>query len=121
MKKHKSKTTALFHLVNLFISEGRLSSITATYKKILINEPNNIEVLDRLAYFYHLSGKELQREECLKEIIRIDPKNIDAIEKLGSLAYYKCGDEEEAYEYFRRILEIDPNNQNALSYLPSKM
>jgi len=120
MKKHKSKTTALFHLVNLFISEGRLSSITATYKKILINEPNNIEVLHRLAYFYQLSGKELLREECLKEIIRIDPKNIDAIEKIGSLAY-KCGDEEKAYEYFRLILEIDPNNKNALSYLPSKM
>lgn len=51
----------------------------------------------------------LQDEASLKSILRSDPKDLNALIRLGNL-YYDNSKYREAIEYYGNALEIDPNN-----------
>ena len=52
----------------------------------------------------------------LRDVLKIDPENVDAITNLGYFAI-QSGQYDKAIERFEQVLKLDPNNAEAYLYL----
>lgn len=68
------------------------------------------------AYLALTRGAHEQAHSLYQEVLRVRPRNVDALNGLGSLAL-KAGDVHSAERYFRAALEADPSDAPAQAYL----
>ena len=72
----------------------------------------NINEEIRLAFKYHRSGDLQQAENIYREILKIQPDNVDALHFLGILKY-QLGNYDSAIECIEKVLQRNPNDPDA--------
>lgn len=99
----------------LYLLHG-LDAMLAYFEEVLDNDPLNALALNVLTRAY-LQKQEYQKlEESLKRLIRIEPDNLEAIEKLAGW-YSKTGRYKMAIDLFKRLQEALPNHRLLLMTL----
>lgn len=87
---------------------------------IEINPKGKSGYLNNLALCYQGLGDAKNAKKCFEEAIKIDAKNIHALNGLaGNYLYF--GDKEKALEYYRKVLSINPADENAIKKIDSLM
>ena len=72
----------------------------------------NISKAIRSAFEHFQAGKLQQAENIYKEILKVEPNNVDALHFLGIL-HYQLGNYDSAINYFKEVLLLDPTNADA--------
>ncbi len=85
------------------------SAVFSLLDSYIDSHPDNIEML----YFRAMTGQRFDRldilERDLRAVIRLDPKNSDALNALGYTLTDQLGRHEEALDMISRAIEIKPN------------
>ena len=89
--------------------------------QVLKNHADRLDLKSKVAMTYVSSSNPMQGILMLREVVEIDPENIEAIFNLGLLSR-QSGQYEKAVERFEKLVEIDESNIQArfllgLSYL----
>jgi tetratricopeptide (TPR) repeat protein len=107
-----SPTKRLMALAAEHQKEGRLADAEPLYRRILRQDPNNVDALRLLALIAAQTGHVDEAETLLRRAIAVAPDFVLAILDLGKLAK----DEDryaDALECFDRAIAIDPDNAQA--------
>jgi tetratricopeptide (TPR) repeat protein len=102
-------------------SKPMLDGAVAAYEKSLEMDPDYLAAKTALGVAY-VEGAAILGEMpmkgigMLRDVLKIDPKNVDAITNLGYFAI-QSGQYEKAIERFEQVLQLDPNNAEAYLYL----
>jgi len=105
-----------------FFKQIALNNLTKNGKGVsFFKEALKLELRDQIDYLYQ--GKTyflLKKYEkvifCLKKVLELNPKNIDALNGLGR-SFRKLQNYPKAKENFEKVLELNPKNINALNGL----
>jgi tetratricopeptide (TPR) repeat protein len=93
-------------------TEGRLAPARDLFLDLLIDDPNNTDVIYNLAMCYTDLDEPNKAIELLERCIAIAPRFANAHVALG-FAYIKAGDTRKAKHYLEKALEIEPDNPHA--------
>lgn len=102
-------------------SKAMLEGAVDAYEEALSLNPEMLQAKTALGVAY-VEGASILGEMpmkgigMLKEVLNIDPENVDALTNLGYFAI-QSGQYEKAIERFDQVLEIDPRNAEAYLYL----
>lgn len=81
-------------------------------EKMLAKDPNNLQLLDWLAFMYYSNNQTDRAIETYSRIIQIDPSNASQHYYLAN-SFYKANRIEEALSHWRRVVEIKPDGKLA--------
>jgi len=84
-----------------------LSKERIILEKLLVQEPDNIDVLHRLA----LASEGDERIAYLKRVLALDPDNVKAHARMGSQLYFGNVNKTEGLEYLREAFRISKSGQ----------
>jgi len=76
---------------------------------VILNEPDNLDVWQRLAVMYYLDERLEKAQDAFAEVLRLDPENSRALLSLGSILD-RLGLYEESVEYFARAISLETND-----------
>lgn len=76
-------------------------------QKALETKPDDVRLLDRVGYVYHLLGDDERALEHFQKGLSLDPQNASLYERLGA-SLSTLGRHKEAITAIRRVLAIDP-------------
>lgn len=102
-------------------SKPMIEGAIAAYEKVQEINPDNLDAKTATGVAY-VEGAALMGEMpmkgigILREVLNIDPENVNAITNLGYFAI-QSGQYEKAIERFEKVLQIDPDNAEAYIYL----
>lgn len=82
------------------------------YKKVLTQNPGNLEVKSKMAMTYLSSSNPMQGISLLREVLDEDPKNESALFNLGMLSI-QSGQYDRAIERLIELTAINPNHVQA--------
>lgn len=86
------------------------------YNKILVKDPDNLEVKSKLALTYVGTENPMQGIKILREVLQTDPKNESALYNLGILSI-QSGQYDKAVKRFEELLSVNPNHSTGQFYL----
>jgi tetratricopeptide (TPR) repeat protein len=86
------------------------------YQKVLDKEPGNLAVKNKVASTYIGTDKVMEAVLILKDIVKADPHNKEALYNLGILSI-QSGQFDKAIGRFEEIISFDPADANAHFYL----
>ncbi|HQO91515.1 MAG TPA: tetratricopeptide repeat protein [bacterium] len=89
-------------LVNLYLKSGSYSNALAVLQKLIVDTPDSIEFLEKLAFVFEKLGETKKLISTYKQI---------------AVACAQRQDIPERDRIYRKILDIDPNDREALSLL----
>ena len=89
-------------LVNFYLKKGSYSNALIVLQKLVVDNPDTIEFLEKLAFVFDKLG---------------ETQKLIAIYKQIAVVYSKHKNYAERDEMYRRILELDPNDREALFIL----
>ena len=89
-------------LVNFYLKKGSYSNALIVLQKLVVDNPDTIEFLEKLAFVFDKLGEK---------------QKLIAIYKQIAVVYSKHKNYAERDEMYRRILELDPNDREALFIL----
>lgn len=89
-------------LVNFYLKKGSYSNALVVLQKLVIDNPDTIEFLEKLAFVFDKLG---------------ETQKLIAIYKQMAVVYSKHKNYSERDEMYRRILELDPDDREALLIL----
>jgi len=72
--------------------------------------PQNVNVLNGLAYYFLNNDDYEASEELFQQILKMDTANITALNGLATLKYEEHHDPNSAENYLKKSIEIDPTN-----------
>jgi outer membrane protein len=100
--------------------EGKAEELTQKarqyYQKVLEKEPGNLTVKNKIASTYIGTDKVMEAVVILKDIVKADPHNKEALYNLGILSI-QSGQYDKAIGRFEEIIKFDPADANAHFYL----
>lgn len=79
------------------------------YKQLLASDPNNLDLLDKLAQLYIKSSCDTKALPILQQMIKIKPQNTKTLNELGSI-YRRLKQYNESIEVLQKALVIDEND-----------
>ncbi|HVD96746.1 MAG TPA: tetratricopeptide repeat protein [Cytophagaceae bacterium] len=86
------------------------------YTRILVKEPDNLEVKSKLALTYIGTENPMQGIKILRDVLQTDPKNESALYNLGILSI-QSGQYDKAVKRFEELLAINPKHSTGQFYL----
>jgi outer membrane protein len=86
------------------------------YQKVLDKAPDNLQVKNKIASTYIGTDKVMEAVVILKDIIKADPHNKEALYNLGILSI-QSGQYDKAIGRFEEIIKFAPTDANAHFYL----
>ena len=89
-------------LVNFYLKKGSYSNALVVLQKLVVDNPDTIEFLEKLAFVFDKLG---------------ETQKLIAIYKQIAVVYSKRKNYADRDEMYRRILELDPNDREALFIL----
>ena len=89
-------------LVNFYLKKGSYSNALIVLQKLVVDNPDTIEFLEKLAFVFEKLG---------------ETQKLIAIYKQIAVVYAKHKNYADRDEMYRRILELDPNDREALFIL----
>jgi Flp pilus assembly protein TadD len=100
--------------------EGRADAMTAKareyYQKVLDKDPGNLTVKNKIASTYIGTDNVMEAVVILKDIVKADPHNKEALYNLGILSI-QSGQYDKAIGRFEEIIKFEPADANAHFYL----
>jgi tetratricopeptide (TPR) repeat protein len=81
-------------------------------EKMLAKDPNNLQLLDWLAFMYYSNNQTEKAIETYGRIIRIDPSNASQHYYLAN-SFYKANRIDEALVHWRKVVELKPDGKLA--------
>ena len=99
--------------VNLALAQARLKDFdaaVATLKNGLKKIPGSELLLTRLGYTYIVMGRLNEALETMSEVIRANPRSVDALTALAAVLD-NLGRKEESRGYFERALAVEPESK----------
>lgn len=90
----------LDHLYN--VAEGGIPAARA----LVALDPQSAQAHDLLGWAYHLSGRQQEAAESLRQALALDPDLVSALFHLGSV-YYFTGQPAQAQELLQRAADLD--------------
>lgn len=100
----------------LNIMGERFSAFEVLVRGVRLN-PNSTDLWMNIARLEIYSGRENEALDIFREVIRIDPKNADALNNASYILAKSKYQHKEALTYIGRALAIDPGNQDYLETL----
>ncbi len=87
------------------------------YENILTLEPDNILMMNNLAYVLAVQGKELPRaKELALKVVALEPANAGYLDTLGWVLY-RMAEYEEARKVLEKAAELDPREAEIVDHL----
>jgi outer membrane protein len=86
------------------------------YQKVLDKDPDNLSVKNKVASTYIGTDKVMEAVVILKDIVKADPHNKEALYNLGILSI-QSGQYDKAIGRFEEIIKFEPADANAHFYL----
>jgi tetratricopeptide (TPR) repeat protein len=100
--------------------EGKFKEAEQVYRKIIEQDPDNVDVLRLLGLVVFVSNREYEAEKYLRKALSLAPDFVDALIDLGNV--YKEGHRlEEAIECFKKAIAINPGAVKAHFLLGSTL
>ncbi|RCK81339.1 MAG: TPR domain protein, putative component of TonB system [Candidatus Ozemobacter sibiricus] len=84
----------------------------AEVEKLLVSDPNNVDLLDWLAFMYYSNNEIDKAIETYKKALSIKPTNENQHYYLGN-SYFKKGMFEEAKKEWSEVIRLKPNSKIA--------
>lgn len=78
--------------------------------KMLEKDPNNLQLLDWLAFMYYSNNETDKAIETYSKITQIDPSNASQHYYLAN-SYYKANRIDEALQHWRTVMELKPDGK----------
>lgn len=101
---------ALHRLAELDAEEGRLEDAVKGFRKVLLLDPADREVLLQLGLVYHRLGRYSQAEESLRSFVQESPDHPRALLGLAHVLRGK-GERYEARKLFERVHQVAPETR----------
>jgi capsular exopolysaccharide synthesis family protein len=98
--------------VDLLLSRSEVDQAVRTAHDAAQALPQSISIRLQLARAYQAGSRTREAQAELLNIIEMDPRNSEALERLGEMAL-DAGLEREALRWYEEILEFDPDNERA--------
>ncbi len=108
------------YLGNAYREVGNQDSAIAVYSEGREHLPENVYILQNLAYMYEQTNQLEAQIEVQENLVELDADNVEYLTDLSEL-YFDNNQLEEQLDVLKRILEIEPNNSSAQSSLISTM
>lgn len=89
-------------LVNLYLKSGSFSNALAVLQKLIIDNPESLELLEKLAFVFERMGEKKKLVATYKQIASVCTIKQNFAERDS---------------FYRKILELDPDDREALSVL----
>ena len=89
-------------LINLYLKSASYTNALAVLQKIIVDNPDNLEFLEKLAFVFEKLGEKKKLVAICKQIASVCSQRQNYAERDN---------------IYRKILEIDPNDREALSVL----
>ncbi|NLI76633.1 MAG: tetratricopeptide repeat protein [Candidatus Riflebacteria bacterium] len=84
----------------------------AEVEKLLVSDPNNVDLLDWLAFMYYSNNEIEKAVETYKKALAIKPTNENQHYYLGN-SYFKKGMFEDAKKEWNEVIRLKPNSKIA--------
>jgi len=91
-----------------YLNINNYSQAELYIRKALQLQPVNFEFIYKLSVACHNSGKAIEEEQLLKEVIAYNPNHTQALNNLGFL-YFKAGEMSKANRYYTLSLHTNPD------------
>jgi tetratricopeptide (TPR) repeat protein len=101
----------------LLIDQKRFDQAMATYNRAIVKDPNNTDLLYMRALLAEQLGHIDQLEQDLRQILKIDPNNVHALNALGYSLADLTDRYQEAYELIKKAMELRPDDYYILDSL----
>jgi tetratricopeptide (TPR) repeat protein len=113
LKNDPDSTRAMTDLAILLYTIGRPDESVLLYQRVLEFEPDNLIVINNLAWMMCEEQDKFQQAlELAQRGLKMDPDYIDLIDTRG-VAYYRLGEFDKAVEDFTTCIELYPNETPA--------
>lgn len=89
-------------LVNLYLRAGSFTNALAVLQKLIVDDPDSIEFLEKLAFVFEKLGEKRKLIATYKQVAVVCSKRQNI---------------EERDNVYRKVLELDPNDREALAVL----
>ncbi|MCB0395578.1 MAG: tetratricopeptide repeat protein [Flavobacteriales bacterium] len=89
---------------------GDMAKAQSYLEKAMNIDPNNSDILQKLAIVYSLTGNNNEALETFLKAYRLNPKNAHVLMNIG-ITYRNMGDEAKATEYLNQAFELNPSLQ----------
>lgn len=109
-------TIAVVHSAAVLHESGNTAEAVKNVEKAIENQPDNLELINFLAYLYEETGNYDKAVSVLKSALSVDENNTRIHYRLGVI-YDKAGNKQESINSMKKVIEIEPANANALNYL----
>ena len=100
------KTKSLMAIGNLYTKMGRYEEAIGCFEYILLLEPDNVKVLNKMGNIFLLQKNYEKARKYLKKALKIDSLNLTTIVSLGKVSYGE-GDFTMACNYFENAISIN--------------
>ena len=108
LRNESDSIGAMATLAILLQTSGRLDESVPLYQRVLELQPDNVDVINNLAWLMCEDKGMLQEAlELAQRGLMIDPNHIDLIDTRGAI-YYKMGEFDKAVEDFTTCIELYP-------------
>lgn len=98
---------------SLLLSSGNTKEADKIASELLKAEPNNVDVLELNMMIAKQKGDAVKKNQHLRKIIQLDPKNCNANTELGDEQSLKKN-YASALKYYRTAWETEPNNTTVM-------
>ncbi|MFT5350809.1 MAG: tetratricopeptide (TPR) repeat protein, partial [Gammaproteobacteria bacterium] len=100
--------------------EGKFKEAERVYRKLLDDDPGNVDVLRLLGLVVFIGNREYEAEKYLRKALSLAPDFVDALIDLGNV-YKESHRLEEAVECFKKATELNPGAVKAHFLLGSTL
>jgi tetratricopeptide (TPR) repeat protein len=98
---------------DIFYGDGDLKSAVLEYKRGLVCDENNINLLNSLGVAYAMIDRQKMAHHCFNKVLALDPDNFMALYNLG-LGEDLLGHNESARSLFERAINIHPDGPEGM-------
>jgi tetratricopeptide (TPR) repeat protein len=111
LKKKPEHVPILFRLAEISTEMNKPAEAAAYLRRILAQEPNNVEARLELGRALYSAGDVPGALEETNRILQKDPKQVDALYNLGAI-YGNLNKDEIARQYWTRAVASDANSES---------
>ena len=113
LRADPSLVKADFNLAIALARLKRTDEAAAVLKRLMLNDPQNTQLMTSLGWVYHLAGRDGDALEQYDAVLVLSPADQDALYNSGILLW-KVERKAEALARFRKVLVSAPNDTDAL-------
>ncbi len=114
LQQNPDSRGAIYSLAMLFQSTGRSTDAAKLYQRVLLLDPNNVVVMNNLAWILCEDQNQYQQAlELAEKGLAKEPNYVDQLDTRG-VVYYRLGRFERAVEDFSRCVTLYPERSQSL-------